>query len=205
MAMKAGRVGVNPASVDELGNITSGGLTPEERAKLEKALVSPVTTPTEKEIVGVGTANEQIMFKVGSGLVIEGETSPFTLKSGGAGGLTKVWENATPGSAWTRSTIEGITGLSAGDIICIDFIVESSSRNHIFSWFTVENNSGYVVNSTNLYTNTKPVKHYQRSGKFNTPNDFTELTISAAWGTDFTDTTPTADNSKLIPYRIYKI
>lgn len=85
MAIKAGRVGVNPSSVDELGNVTAGGLTPEERAKLEKALVSPVTTPTEKEIVGVGTANEQIMFKIGDGLSVDGETSPFTLKaSGGA-------------------------------------------------------------------------------------------------------------------------
>lgn len=92
MALKAGRVGVNRADVDELGHVTAGGITPEERAKLEKALVTPVTTPTEKELVGVGTANEQIMIKVGSGLSLSGETSPFTLNSSGGGSGTVIFE-----------------------------------------------------------------------------------------------------------------
>lgn len=90
MAIKAGRVGVNRSDVDELGHITSGGLTQEERAKLDKALVTPIAAPTEKEIVGVGTANEQIMFKLGTGLSVDGNSSPFTLNVSGLEEITGV-------------------------------------------------------------------------------------------------------------------
>lgn len=78
MALNAGRKGVNPAEVDALGYIKSG-ITPEERAKLGKALVSPLTAPTEKELVGVDTGNAQIMAKVGNGLKMGGTTSPYEL------------------------------------------------------------------------------------------------------------------------------
>lgn len=72
--------------LDYIANNGGGGLTPEQEAKFDKALVTPNTAPTEKEIVGVGTANEQIMFKVGEGLSIDGSASPFTLKASGGGG-----------------------------------------------------------------------------------------------------------------------
>ena len=90
MAIKAGRVGVNRSDVDDLGHITSGGLTQEERAKLDKTLVTPITAPTEKEIVGVGTTNEQIMFKLGTGLAVDGNSSPFTLNASGLEEITGV-------------------------------------------------------------------------------------------------------------------
>ena len=131
MAIKAGRVGVNPESVDELGNITGGGLTPEERAKLEKTLVTPVTAPTEKEFVGVGTSNEQIMFKVGDGLFIDGAKSPFTLKA--SGGL---------------SVFTGVrNGLySDGSCYAVDF------GTHILICGNVRNNSAFGSGSKLAYT-----------------------------------------------------
>lgn len=48
--------------------------------KLDRALVTPLTTPTEKMIVGVGTGNEQVMYKIGDGLEIVGSTSPYTIQ-----------------------------------------------------------------------------------------------------------------------------
>ena len=90
MAMKAGRVGVSPQDVDARGHVTAAGLTPEQQAKLDKALVTPVSSPAERELVGVNTGNSQIMFKIGDGLEIAGTTSPFTLKASGGGVYTHV-------------------------------------------------------------------------------------------------------------------
>lgn len=119
MAIKAGRVGVNRSDVDELGHVTSGGMTPEEREKLEKSLVTPVVVPTEKEIVGVGTSNEQIMFKIGDGLSVDGETSPFTLKSLGGANITPIWTN--PSDTNTPSGYVNIPDLELGYVYLCTF------------------------------------------------------------------------------------
>lgn len=80
MAMKAGRVGVNPKEVDINGGIKITGITPEQASKIDKALVTPVTKPTEKVIVGIDTGNGEILVKIGTGLKLTGTTSPYTLE-----------------------------------------------------------------------------------------------------------------------------
>ena len=153
MALAAGRVGVSPQDVDARGHITSvGGLTPEQAAKLDKALVSPLTAPLEKEIVGVGTGNEQIMVKVGDGLELSGATSPYTLKAdGSSGGLELIGYadfTVTPDttSGYTMTLYEGKTvamgdrliavNISTRAFACVAFVDEFSEPKLHFTYVT---------------------------------------------------------------------
>ena len=68
MALKAGRVGVSPTEIDEQGKLVNQGLTPEQSAKLDKALVTPNTAPESKVLVGINTSNAQAAISLGTGL-----------------------------------------------------------------------------------------------------------------------------------------
>lgn len=62
-------------------------LTDTQISNINRALVSPVATSTEKRIVAVDENNNQVQVKIGENLTLEGSTSPYTLKaSGGSGG-----------------------------------------------------------------------------------------------------------------------
>lgn len=79
---------------------SGGGLTPEQSAKLERALVSPLTAPLENTLVGVGTANEQIQIKLGDSLELSGSTSPFEL---GAYKISKQNDNVSVTTSWSAT------------------------------------------------------------------------------------------------------
>lgn len=61
-------------------------LTPAQISNINRALVTPVSAPTEKILIGVDTTNAETQYKVGYGLTIEGDTSPYTIKATGGGG-----------------------------------------------------------------------------------------------------------------------
>lgn len=48
--------------------------------KINRALLTPLSTPAQKQIAGVGTNGEQVMFNIGEGLEIVGSTSPFLIQ-----------------------------------------------------------------------------------------------------------------------------
>lgn len=74
MALKAGRVGVSPTEIDEQGKLVNQGLTPEQSAKLDKALVAPDTAPASKVLVGINTSKNQVAITPGAGLAFDGDT-----------------------------------------------------------------------------------------------------------------------------------
>lgn len=199
MAIKAGRVGVNPAHVDELGNVKGGGLTPEERAKLEKALVTPVTVPTEKELVGVGTANEQIMFKIGDGLSVDGETSPFTLKASGGAGFTKVWENESKHTMFNSQTIAvDLTGYAH---VLIEFNSAGGVTNTQEAMFPIGTDKCTL---STLYKSATGFVLGARDFEFTSSG----ILFQAGYFTEITNSTPVAPavwNLVCVPNKIYAI
>lgn len=69
-------------NIDDI-NDTITAITP----KVNRALLTPISTPTEKLLTGVDETNSQMMVKLGEGLELDGTTSPFTLNAtGGSGG-----------------------------------------------------------------------------------------------------------------------
>lgn len=178
MAIKAGRVGVARSDVDELGHVTGGGLTPEQKTKLDKALVTPVSLPLEKELVGVDTGNSQIMIKIGAGLKLTGDTSPFTLESestGGGGVYAKVGDgNSVPfemsngafsASETYKTAYIDISGLS-GDILVLKNSGNASASTSVTMAFGAEIPDADAVNTGFTQNITLP-KHSATNFAFN--------------------------------------
>lgn len=61
------------------------------KTKVDRALVTPLSTPTSESIVAVDTGNSQIQIHIGDGLELSGDTSPYTLKATGGGGDSNGW------------------------------------------------------------------------------------------------------------------
>lgn len=75
---------------------------------LNRSLLTPLSTPTEKLLTGVDTTNTQAMFKLGNGLSIEGTTSPYTINaSGESASLHRqvIYTNESPSSSQDTLTI----------------------------------------------------------------------------------------------------
>lgn len=73
-------------------------------AKIERALLTPIATPATKQIAGVNTSKEQIMFNIGEGLEIVGSTSPFTIRKK------------------KPERINNISSLHIGDLVLIEYV-----------------------------------------------------------------------------------
>lgn len=66
----------------DLENGKQDKLSTQQISNINRALVTPVSTPTIKEIVGIGTDNSQIRIQLDEDtLEFDGTTSPFTLKA----------------------------------------------------------------------------------------------------------------------------
>lgn len=112
MALKAGRVGVNPKQVDAGGNIKGSAVIPAEtQGKIDRALLTPVSKPAEIKLVGVNTNNSQKMYGLGNGLQIGGDKLIAAelpeIVSGDAGKVLKVNQDET-GVEWSDPPSGGI-------------------------------------------------------------------------------------------------
>lgn len=118
---------------------------------MNRALVTPISAPTEKELVGVGTGNEQIMFKVGGGLAIEGTTSPFTLVSASSGAIVETKE-ITPVSS--SSSIHEIGEISKEGYVPVMAAVTTYNTDRVCAFFTPSDDVGtyylYVIGTKSI-------------------------------------------------------
>lgn len=151
MALKAGRVGVAPDEVNARGKIKNAGLTPEQSAKLERALLTPVTAPLENELVGLGTGNDQIRITLGDGLELEGTTSPYTLKAAAAGlnyleipvGMQTV---AADAKGQIDVDLSEVTGYDFSKVLMTIFERNAGSNGNVLTSVLSRNNPANIVN-----------------------------------------------------------
>lgn len=134
MSLKAGRVGVAPDQVDVRGKVTGAGLSPEQQAKLDRALLTPVQAPAEDKIVGVSTGRTQLMLGIGAGLAVEGgqligtEVPEYTASEAGkvlkvnASGELEWSDPPQGGGVLTKADLSYIENksLNAGGVIATD-------------------------------------------------------------------------------------
>ena len=120
-----------------------------------RALKTPLTAPLENTLVGVGTGNEQIQVKIGEGLQLEGDTSPYTLKSAGGGG-TKLYKHTITLNASTPDSTPAIGTLISEiqtpyqsvntDIGGVYFHISNISCGGVLTWY---NGSPKLIGATN--------------------------------------------------------
>ncbi|MBQ0097981.1 MAG: hypothetical protein KBS62_03470 [Oscillospiraceae bacterium] len=98
-----------------------------------RALKVPITAPTEKRMVGVDTANSQIMVNVGNTLKLDGTTSPYTLN------VKNPVSGNYSGDNWANITINGVTknipsgGSGETSPFCFELWNEGSTQTS-FKW-----------------------------------------------------------------------
>lgn len=118
MALRAGRVGVHPSQVDPNGKVKAG-LSPEQQAKLDRALLTPVSAPVATELVGISTGREQLNIGVGEGLGLSAGKLGISFAVGDAGKVLKVnengdgveWADPPSGGVINALTLTPLTGL----------------------------------------------------------------------------------------------
>lgn len=95
---------------------------------LSRALLTPVTRPQEKIIIGVDETNSEVICKLGEGLTIEGITSPFTIKASASSSVKSkiVYTNMEwiydPSYSFGPQTITlNMSGISLSNILYFKF------------------------------------------------------------------------------------
>lgn len=117
---------------------------------MNRALVTPISAPTEKELVGIGTGNEQIRIKLGSGLSFSGATSPFSLEASGGSDIfgDVVWTNPTPSAQFSGQTIDGVT-FATGHVYALECRRQTNTENGVIMFF--EFNPGFESSLVDVY------------------------------------------------------
>lgn len=124
-------------------------LTDGQISNINRALVSPIATSTEKRIVAVDENNNQVQVKIGENLTLDGTTSPYTLKaSGGGSGDSKLVE-VTYGVT-TYNEVKAI--VDSGKIPYVKYLYNNNETIFVYS----QNYSGYyyfntIRNNTSIY------------------------------------------------------